>query len=216
MPAVPPTPSATERAYSTVKRDVLSGRMPGGTMTSEGEVAEDLGVSRTPVREAFLRLQAEGYLTLYPKRGALVVPVAPGEADDILEARALVEGHAAQRITALPAAERAAFIDKLRTLVERQRTALAGGDVAAYVQADSQFHLEITSAGGNPILAHFAGTLRERQQRVTAHSLADDMGRAGSFIDGHARLIDCLQRRDADAYAEELTTHFHEVRGQIR
>ena len=83
--------SATEQAYRHVKSRVLDGSLPGGSMTSEGEIAEQLGVSRTPVREAFLRLEAEGLLRLYPKRGALVVPVAPGEADDVLAARLLVE-----------------------------------------------------------------------------------------------------------------------------
>ncbi|MCZ0973663.1 GntR family transcriptional regulator [Streptomyces albulus] len=67
------------------------GRYPGGELLSERAVATELGLSNTPVREAFLRLQAEGFLRLYPKRGALVVPVTPGEAHAVLQARLLME-----------------------------------------------------------------------------------------------------------------------------
>ena len=78
--ATPPTTPATDRAYAHVKTGLLDGTYPDGHLLSEGEVAAALQMSRTPVREAFLRLQAEGFLRLYPKRGALVVPVTPTEA----------------------------------------------------------------------------------------------------------------------------------------
>ncbi|NKS66646.1 GntR family transcriptional regulator, partial [Rhodococcus hoagii] len=55
---------------------ILSGALPGGELISEGEIASRMGSSRTPVREAFLRLEAEGWMRLYPKRGALIVPIA--------------------------------------------------------------------------------------------------------------------------------------------
>ncbi|MFL6056075.1 MAG: GntR family transcriptional regulator [Actinoallomurus sp.] len=68
--------AAKERALAHVKDQVFTGAFPGGELISEGEVAEALGMSRTPVREAFPRLEAEGLLRLYPQRGALVVPVS--------------------------------------------------------------------------------------------------------------------------------------------
>jgi DNA-binding GntR family transcriptional regulator len=69
------TESATDRAYAYTKARVLDSTFAGGELLTEGEVAEALRMSRTPVREAFLRLEGEGLLRLYPKRGALVVPV---------------------------------------------------------------------------------------------------------------------------------------------
>jgi len=75
MSSQPVALSATERVYGHTKSRVLDGTFPGGSLITEGEISEAVGVSRTPVREAFLRLQAEGLLRLYPKRGALVVPV---------------------------------------------------------------------------------------------------------------------------------------------
>src|ERR671916_2526130 len=73
--------TATNRAYEFTKGRVLDSTFAGGDLITEGEVAAALGMSRTPVREAFLRLEGEGLLRLYPKRGALVVPVSAGEVE---------------------------------------------------------------------------------------------------------------------------------------
>ena len=81
----------TERAYAYTKQRVLDATYAGGDLLTEGEVADALGISRTPVREAFVRLEAEGLLRLYPKRGALVVPVSAGEVEAVMETRLLVE-----------------------------------------------------------------------------------------------------------------------------
>ena len=97
MDTSPSHPSAATRAYDHLKRAILEGTHPGGTLLTEGDVAERLGVSRTPVREALLRLEAEGLVRLYPKKGALVVPVSAQEAHDVVEARALIEEWAADR-----------------------------------------------------------------------------------------------------------------------
>src|ERR1700712_6010725 len=88
--------SGAERAYQHLKARILSREYAGGSLLPEGEVADAVGVSRTPVREAMLRLSAEGLLRLYPKRGALVVSVGAEEARDILEARELIGAHAVE------------------------------------------------------------------------------------------------------------------------
>src|SRR3954471_5854579 len=116
--APPPTPlagtgSAAARVYAHVKERLLDGSLPGGGPPVEGplldasspggprlsetELSQQLGLSRTPVRQAFVQLEAEGLLELYPKRGALVVPVAASEIEDVFEARLLVEEHCARR-----------------------------------------------------------------------------------------------------------------------
>src|SRR5919206_2976642 len=89
--------SAAERAYDYVKVRLLDGRFAGGTLLSENELAQRLGLSRTPVRQAFVQLEAEGLLELYPKRGALVVPISASEIEDVFEARLLVEEHCTRR-----------------------------------------------------------------------------------------------------------------------
>src|SRR3954463_4618620 len=85
---------ATERVYRYLKRNILEQVHSGGTLLTEAEIAEAVGVSRTPVREALLRLEAEGLLRLYPKRGALVLPVSMQEIADVVETRLLGEPHA--------------------------------------------------------------------------------------------------------------------------
>src|ERR1700730_2153732 len=99
---------AKDRAHDYVKRQVLTGAFPGGDLISEGEVATALGMSRTPVREAFLRLEAEGLLRLYPQRGALVVQVSSDEARAVIEARLLLEQFAATKVVARGPEARAA------------------------------------------------------------------------------------------------------------
>jgi DNA-binding GntR family transcriptional regulator len=84
------TMTATERAYAFAKQRILDGRFAGGELISEGDVAAGVNLSRTPVREAFLRLESEGLLKLFPKRGALVVPVSAAEVEHVMETRLVV------------------------------------------------------------------------------------------------------------------------------
>src|ERR1700755_3184272 len=90
-------PSASERAYRHVKERVLNGKLPGGELISEGEIAEALDMSRTPVRAAFTQLESEGLLKLYPKKGALVVPVSAQELEDVIETRWVIERYSIER-----------------------------------------------------------------------------------------------------------------------
>lgn len=102
MPAPTSTVTAAERVYQHVKQGVLDRRYEGGTLLTEGELAAAVGVSRTPVREALLRLETEGLLKLYPKKGALVLQVSAQEITDVLETRLLVEEFTVRRAVAGP------------------------------------------------------------------------------------------------------------------
>jgi DNA-binding GntR family transcriptional regulator len=208
----PPTaPPAAESAYRHVKELILSDQLTGGTMISEGEIATRLSVSRTPVREAFLRLEAEGWLRLYPKRGALVVPVGPGEAQAVIDARLLIEGHAVEAVAGGEDEPRARLVARLGESVERQRAALAEGDLDAYSYRDAEFHLMIVSAGGNPLLMGFYGTLRDRQRRMVARSLWRGEGHARAFVDSHEQLAGLIAAGDATAFHDALCVHLHEA-----
>src|SRR5207237_9968238 len=126
----------------------LEGGYAGGEMLSEGQVCEALGVSRTPVREAFLLLEAEGLMRLYPKRGALVLPVSAQEVQDVLEARLLIERHTAEQV----ARDGPDLGAELSALLERQEKLLARGDHLGFADADRRFHGTIVAAAGNAIL----------------------------------------------------------------
>src|SRR6201990_2450236 len=120
--------AAKDRAHDYVKRQVLTGAFPGGELISEGEVAAALGMSRTPVREAFLRLEAEGLLRLYPQRGALVVPVSSDEARAGGDGRLVLEEFAARKVIGRAPAARATVFERLSAQLERQRGAAAKSD----------------------------------------------------------------------------------------
>src|SRR4051795_13504060 len=92
------TAPAARRAYDLIRQEIVEGQLPGGLLLSEVEVAARLGVSRTPVHEAFLKLQAEELLELAPRRGAVVVPIRPGEGPAVREPRHALEVGAARRL----------------------------------------------------------------------------------------------------------------------
>src|SRR4029079_15509885 len=115
--------SAAARVYVYVKERLLDRTFPGGALLSENELSQQFGLSRTPVRQAFVQLEAEGLLELYPKRGALVVPVAASEIEDVFEARLLLEQHCATRAAAVGATLAA----QLAQEIDEQERAIAAG-----------------------------------------------------------------------------------------
>ncbi len=198
--------SAAEVVYRHVKDRVLTGELEGGRMVSEGEVSTTLGVSRTPVREAFLRLEVEGWLRLFPKRGALVLPVAPHEIDEVLDARALLETHAAADVVTRPD-DLAALVESLDAEIARQEAAHDAGDLPGYAEADAEFHRLVADAGRNSLLAGFYRTLRERQQRMTADSVRGRTAAARTVLDEHRTLRDLLAAGDVAAFGPALVAH---------
>ncbi|MCK8673635.1 GntR family transcriptional regulator [Rhodococcus sp. NPDC003382] len=208
--------SAAEQAYREVKERILSGTLPGGELISEGEIAAEMGTSRTPVREAFLRLETEGWMRLYPKRGALVVPVADGEAEHVVAARLLLEADAVRVVVAGPENARAELVRALRANLGAQHDAADSGDVAAFSGLDADFHGLIVRAGGNPLLVDFYLGLRERQRRMTARSLIRDPLQLNSIIDEHTRLADFVDAGDAEGFATADDIHMRRVHGLPR
>lgn len=207
--------SAAEQVYREVKERILSAALPGGELISEGEIAAEMGTSRTPVREAFLRLEAEGWMRLYPKRGALVVPVADGEAEHVVSARRLVEADAVRVVAGAPAA-RAELVRRLHANLDEQRTVAEAGDVAEFSGLDADFHRLIVQAGGNPLLDTFYAGLRERQRRMTARSLARDPMQLASIIDDHAALVELIDAGAAEQFETAVGEHMRRVHGLPR
>ena len=190
--------SASERAYEYVKARLLDGRFAGGTLLSENELATRLGISRTPVRQAFVQLEAEELLELYPKRGALVVPISASEADDVLEARLLIEQYCARRATAAGPA----VVERLRAAIAEQE-----GEVSGFAWADRQFHSVIVESAGNRILDRQYDALRDRHQRIAAATVASDPTRIARFVAEHRAILAAIERGDGDAASELMGEH---------
>lgn len=204
--------TATERAYQYTKERILDGRLPGGELISEGDVAGGVGVSRTPVREAFLRLESEGLLRLYPKRGALVVPVSAAEVESVMETRLLVERHAIEKVIR-------SGVDVSRPAskaIVRQEGYAARGDIVAVVEADREFHRVYVAAAGNPILLALHDSLRDRQSRMGLAALARDAHRLAQILAEHRALAAAVDAGDEELARVRIDEHLQTTFALLR
>lgn len=195
--------SAAERVFDEVKELILTCELPGGELISEGEIADRFQVSRTPVREAFLRLSAEGWMRLYPKRGALIVPVGERESREVLEARLLVETNAVRSVIDRPG-DAAALVTALRANLAEHR---ASHDDHDFARLDTQFHQLIVDAGRNSLLEQFYTSLGERRRRMTAASVHRDHGVVDRIYDDHDALAVAIDDGDPARFDALLRAH---------
>ena len=217
-PSTPPRalPAAT-RVYQHLKRAILEQVHQGSTLLTEAEIADAVGVSRTPVREALLRLESEGLVALYPKRGALVLPVSAQEIDDVIEARLLVEVHAADRVWP----DRAVLVTALAPLLDAMRAGRDAGDAIAMMEADRAFHATVVDAAGNRILADLYHRLRDRQMRMGVAAFRLSRDRMDQALAEHEGLYAALRAAPDDTAAhrwvalvgEHIATAAEHLRG---
>ncbi|MFD3436772.1 GntR family transcriptional regulator [Streptomyces sp. NPDC058685] len=213
MPAAAP---AADRVYTHVKQAVLDRRYEGGTLLTEGELADAVGVSRTPVREALLKLEVEGLIKLYPKKGALVLAVSAQEIADVVETRLLVEEHAARK--AVPAPPQ--LLARLEELLEQQKRQVQEGDLAAVAVTDRCFHAEIVRSGGNEILSRLYDQLRDRQLRMGVAVMHAHPDRITKNVAEHSEILEALRAADPDRAAALVHRHVgwfsNLARGEVR
>ncbi len=212
MPAPATAVTAADRVYQHVKQGVLDRCYEGGTLLTEGELAAAVGVSRTPVREALLRLETEGLLKLYPKKGALVLQVSAQEITDVLETRLLVEEFTVRRAVPAPPG----LLDRLAALLDEQRRHAHAGDLAAMMTADRGFHAEIVRSAGNQILCRLYDQLRDRQLRMGVALLHSHPERLDRTLAEHAEILDALRAGDADTAAAAVRGHIGRVEALVR
>ena len=197
--------TAKDRAYEFTKGRVLDSTFAGGDLITEGEVAAALGMSRTPVREAFLRLEGEGLLRLYPKRGALVVPVSVGEVEAVMETRMLVERFALDKLLTQGPAPTVA--DEMDVRIARQEEHAAAGDADGFAAVDREFHTVFVTAAGNPIVTGLYDSLRDRQQRMIITSLLTSAERSASILVEHRALAAAIRGGELERAKSVLTAH---------
>src|SRR5690349_18750701 len=200
--------SASERAYRDVKARILDGSLAGGELISENEIAEQLGMSRTPVRAAFGQLEAEGFLRLYPKRGALVVPVSVEETEAVIEARWVIERYAIERVLEDPGDVPA----QLRVAIDTQA---ATEDLTHFVDADRAFHRTLVAGTNNAILLALYDSLRDRQRRMS-RATARSPERRRRFLDEHRELADAVAAGNSARALSVLRRHLDGALESIR
>lgn len=206
--------SAAERVYRWVKQRVLDGSYEGGRLITEGDVAAQVEVSRTPVREAFLRLEVEGLLQLYPKRGALVVPVSVTEFADVTEARILLETFAAEKAVATGTHQEVA--GAMRELLEEQRRVPMPARGVEFSQVDRRFHETLVAAADNALVGQFYAGLGDRQLRMFTSALRRVPTRHEAILADHDRLCALLEAGDIAGLRTLLHDHIGATHGALR
>ena len=202
-PSLPPPGSAAARAYDYAKWAILNAVYAAGDVITEGGLAAELGVSRTPVREALLRLEVEGLVQLRPKKGAVVATFTLEDVDDVLEARTLVELSTAAKTFA----HRAELLPLVVEVHEEMCRRRHERDTAGFTDADRRFHELIVDAAGNSVLSAVYRMLRERQTLFSSVMVRGRTVRMDAAIAEHERILAALRGDDADAFEQVVREH---------
>ena len=185
-----------ERAYREIKRRILANDMSPGAQYLEQELAEALGMSRTPVREAAIRLENEGIVEVKPRHGIRVLPVSSGDMREIYEILTDLESTAARLV-----AERGLGPNDIRVLeetVEQMVRTLDEDDLEAWAQADERFHKLLVGFSGNARLNLVVNMFWDQAHRARMLTLQMRPKPTESNLD-HAAVVDAIKRGDADA-----------------
>lgn len=209
LPSIGERTSLRERVAESLRAALVSGRMVPGTTYSIPALAEQFGVSATPVREAMLDLVNEGIMSAVPNKGFRVVELSDAELDQITELRRLLE---VPTVGDLAGAIDRAAVRRLRSLADAVGDAARRGDVVGYVEADRELHLALLAEAGNPRLVEMVGRLRDQSRLYGLEQLAAE----GVLVDSaaeHMRLIDALESGDRRAAERVMAHHLDHVRG---
>lgn len=195
------------RTEERVREMILDGTLPPGERLNEVSIAEVLGISRGPLREAIQRLVGEGLLTIISHRGAFVKTFQPGEVDDLYELRTALECHSARLVCRRASAE---DLEELHALVGEAGEELSQDPDMPY-PADRDLHTRLTLMSGNEALA--AATVEvQRQISLARQSSAKKPDRAREALAEHEQLVAAIVDRDEDRAAEILRNHLDRAR----
>lgn len=192
-----------ELVFEALRDAIINGQLHPGERLMEVQVAEALGVSRTPVREAIRMLESEGYVLIMPRKGAYVSDFSVKDIASVFEIRRALEGLAAEL-----AAERATDEDRerLERLLVELAECVETGDVERYVELDTEFHDTVYKASRNDRLAPIISSLREQIQRFRTRTLSTP-GRMREALEEHRGLVEALGDRDAERARQQAADH---------
>jgi DNA-binding GntR family transcriptional regulator len=188
---------------SRVRDMIIEGVLAPGTRIHEGNLGRDLGVSRTPLREALKFLASEGLIELSPGRGAVVRKFSPKDVRDSLVVIGSLEALAGRLVCQHASNEQ---IRELRDLHDRMIALYAARDRLPYFKLNQAIHSAILRLSGNEVLAYLHGTLQARLRRIRYIGHEGPGKWAGAIAD-HEEIMAALEARDADRAANALTAH---------
>jgi DNA-binding GntR family transcriptional regulator len=194
---------AKQVAYDYVRDLIVDTPLEEAAFITEGQIAAVLDISRTPVREAFLQLEAERFLQLMPKKGAYIPPISDTEMEEVIETRSVLESYAVRRLIADPDA----IVDEVRQILEEQRRSGADRDAQLFIDLDRQFHQSLVTGVGNETLAHLYESLRDRQVRMGNVAIFSDPARFDQVLAEHNAIIDELANGDVEGVLNAVDVH---------
>ncbi|TFB95197.1 MULTISPECIES: GntR family transcriptional regulator [unclassified Cryobacterium] len=203
---MPAGASAVERAYTHVADLIISGSLPASSFLTEGEIAGALSLSRTPVREAFLALEARGLIRLFPKKGAVVTALDEAETAELLQVRIMLETTAVRLLGECEGGTGAVDTD-LAALIEIQADAAASGDLLTFARADHRFHSRIVDENRNRVIDGFYAQLGPRLERLTHRVASRDPRNLERLLAEHRTLAGHVSSGDTAAYDRALREH---------
>ncbi|WP_372741376.1 GntR family transcriptional regulator [Neptunomonas sp.] len=192
-----------EQVYLYIRDKIIKGDIEGGEFIEEEAITSIMGFSRTPVREAFLRLEAERFIDLIPRKGACVRQITGQEIINIYETRRLIEKHAVSRICK----EGIAIPDEMLACHEAMKVNAEHMDFYKHIVMDGRFHGAMVEAIKNSVLKDVYKTIQDRKMRVAYTTLSLDPSRINLILNQHNEIIDALCERDIEKANDVLEKH---------
>lgn len=200
-----------ELVFESLREAIISGRLPSGERVMEIQMAEEMGVSRTPVREAIRKLELEGLVVMFPRKGAYVAGISLKDIADVFEIRGALEGLAAEL-----AAER--ITDEELEDLERYLVKISeeseNGDLNKVVETDTDFHSLIYRASRNQRLSQIINNLREQIQRFRTTSLSYP-GRMKVAVEEHRKIVEAISGRDGELARKLAQEHIENAENSM-
>ncbi len=199
-----------EKILETIRESILKGQLKPGEKVAEPELAERFGISRTPIREAFRQLESEGYLTVIPRKGAVVTALSERAVEEFYAIKSILEGYAAQM-----AAENMddKDIEKLEAINQRLQELADEGDVKTFFRVHNEFHEVFIRAAGNEKLLELINQLMLKFNRFRLASLSLP-GRMEISVKEHEKIIKAFKRKDG-SQADNLVRKTASFGGQV-
>lgn len=197
-------PSESARAYAWLRQGILEVSLVPGAVLAESEIAASFGTSRTPVREALLRLADEGLIEVRPQRGTYVSRMRLERLEEALFVRGAVEGAILRELAARH--DHGALARKLAGLVDRHEAAVDRRDTAATLEADAAFHRALVEASGKPGLWDVIGKARDLHHRVRALA-APEESNARTAVADHRAIVRAVRAGNGDLAQRRMATH---------
>lgn len=206
--------SLVDEAYRALKTAIRDNVFPPGHQAAEPEIARQLGMSRTPVHEAIIRLQEEGLVQVLPRRGILICPISAEDIREIYEVLIAVEGMAAALLSGLPEDMAASAAEALERETVAMERALERGQLLDWAAADDRFHGLLTERCGNRRLARIAATVRDQSHRARLFTLHLRPKPVASAAE-HRRITDAIRAGAAEEAETAARAHRTKARDAL-